>query len=374
VAGRKELHRLQGLRTKVLSLAFSGDGKKLVTGGGTTFSVKEKFGEVKVWDVDSGKLLEELPVTPYWVEAVAFSSDNRTIAASGGTFGLPSHINLWDLTNLHQQAARTFKGHKGTIACAALAPGGKVLATGGFDKTIHLWDLIGNKEISVLNGHENTVRCLAFSPDGKTLASASTDKSVRLWDVASGKEKTVLARFESGAAGVAFSPDGKLLAMCASDDSDFRKPGGIKLWDLAANREREGFEGAKVPALSVAFSPDGKLLASASPTSPSVNIWGVKSGKLITKIAESASVRHLAFSPDGKLLATGHGGGARRGAGSLQLWDTTTWQEVAYAPAHHSLTVSVAFSPDGRTLTTAGMDGTAMLWDVPAREVARKDK
>jgi WD40 repeat protein len=162
--------------------------------------------------------------------------------------------------------------------------------------------------------------------------------------------------------------------MCASDDSDFQKPGGIKLWDLAANREREGFEGAKVSSLSVAFSPDGKTLASASPSSPAVNIWDVKSGKLITMIQDSAAVRHLAFSPDGKLLATGHGRTARRGDGSVQLWDTTTWQEVAFGQGHHSLTVSVAFSPDSRTLVTAGMDGLAVLWSIPAQEVARKDK
>jgi WD40 repeat protein len=359
----------------VLSLAFSGDGKMLVTGGGTMPSARQKIGEVKVWDVDSGKLQDDLPATPYWVEAVAFAPDNRTVAASGGTFGLPSDVNLWDLASWRDRNARALRGHKGIIACAALSPDGKLLATGGFDKTIRLWDLAAGQEIAVLTGHENVVRCLAFAPDGRTLASASTDKTVRLWDVASRKEKAVLTRFEVGAAGVAFSPDGKLLALCASDDSNFRAPGGIKIWDLAANREREGFAGAKVSALAVAFSPDGKLLASASPTSPAVNVWDVKSGKLVTKIQDSAAVRHLAFSPDGKLLATGHGRTARRGDGSVQIWDTTTWQEVAFCQAHRSLTVSVAFTPDSRTLVTAGMDGTARLWDLSVpRAVARKDK
>jgi WD40 repeat protein len=174
---------------------------------------------------------------------------------------------------------------------------------------------------------------------------------------------------------VAFSPDGKLLAMCASNDSNARMPGGIKLWDLAANREREDFAGAKVSALGVAFSPDGKLLASCAPAGPSVTIWDVASGKQVRMVQDSASVRHLAFSPDGKLLATAHGGGARRGNGSVQLWDTTSWQEVAYGQAHRQLAVSVAFSPDSRTLASASMDGTAMLWDLTtARTVAQKDK
>ncbi len=322
-----------------------------------------------------GALLADLPAPRYWVEAVAFSPDSRTVAASGGTTGLPSDVNLWDLTAWRNRRILTLKGHTRIVACAAVSPDGKVLATGSSDKTIRLWDLAGGKEVALLNGHEDMVRCLAFAPDGKTLASASTDKTVRLWDVAAGKEKAVLARFEVGAAGVAFSSDGKLLAMCASDDRNARLPGGIKLWDLSANVERTPFAGANVSALSVAFSPDGKLLASASPTSPSVHVWSVADGKRVTTIQESASVRHLAFSPDGKLLATGHGGGARRGDGSVQLWDTTTWKEIAFGQAHRALVVSVAFSSDGRTLATASMDGTAMLWDLKAaRAVARKDR
>jgi WD40 repeat protein/beta-lactamase regulating signal transducer with metallopeptidase domain len=381
VAAGKAKHRLEGLRAKVLALAFSGDGKMLVTGGGTMPSAREKYGEVKVWEVASAKLLDDLPRSRYWVEAVAFSADGRTVAASGGTFGLPSDVNLWDLQSWRNRSGLTLRGHKGTVACAALAPertGGAnspLLATGGYDKTIRLWDLALGKEVAVLSGHTDVVRCLAFSPDGKTLASASTDKTVRLWDVAAGKEKKVVARFEVGAAGVAFSPDGKLLALCASHDSNASLPGGIMLWDLAADAERTPFAGSKVSALSVAFSPDGKLLASASPSANSVNVWDVASGKRVATVQDSTSVRHLAFSPDGKLLATGHGNGGRRGAGSMQLWDTTTWKEVGFGQAQRSVIVSVAFSPDGRMLATASMDGTAVLWDLSApRAVAQKDK
>ncbi len=377
-AGGPPRAQLRGHTEAVTCLAFAPDGRALYTGS-TDKALKR-------WPAAKPPMRPRVTLRDHgrqnWVALLTHDGKRLITAGSDGTLKVRPLSQA--RTEGSPQAPATganentlaLQGHQGLINCAALAPDDRLLASGGTDKTIRLWDLTTGKELAVLTGHDDVVRCLAFSPDGKLLASASTDKTVRLWDMAARKEKAVVVRFGVGAAGVAFSPDGKLLAMCASHDSNANMPGGgIKLWDVASNREREAFEGAKVSALSVSFSPDGKLLASCAPGAPSVSIWDVASGKRVTMVRDSTSVRHLAFSPDGKLLATAHGGGARRGNGSVQLWDTKNWQEVAYGQAHRQLAVSVAFSPDSRTLISASLDGTAMLWDVPAAQtMARKDK
>src|SRR5690348_7647581 len=122
------------------------------------------------------------------------------------------------------------KGHNGRVFAVAFAPGGRVLASGGADKQIILWDVKSGKESRRLAGHTGTVFGLAFAPDGKTLASGSQDGTVGIWDVATGKEK---ARLQHGSwvYSVAYSPDGRTLASAGSG-------GKVKLWDVAAGKVR----------------------------------------------------------------------------------------------------------------------------------------
>jgi WD40 repeat protein len=268
-------------------------------------------------------------------------------------------VTLWDVNV--ERSRRTLKGHSGNVTCAALSDDGKTLATGGADKTIRLWDTRTWELKSTLSGHTGLIRCLAFAPKEATLASASDDWTVRLWDLAAGKEKRVLHTYKIGAMAVAYSPDGKLLATASSDQG---KPvGEIRVFETGTWKERMGAEWSKRSALSLAFSPDGRWLATGAPGSPSLHVYDVSSGKTAV-IVQASSVRYVAFAPDGKTLATGHGTGGLRGNGSIQLWSTGKWVEVGHLQGHESLCLTVAFSRDSQTLSSASTDGTARLWDV----------
>jgi WD40 repeat protein len=355
---RKEIRRLTGHTGKVLSLAFSPDGTMLAVGGGKG----GKFpGEVRLWDWKEGLMVADLHGARQQVHSLAFSPKGHFLAAAGGNTQVPDGMAQWDLALERRRV--TLKGHTGRVNCAALSSDGKTLATGSFDKTIRLWDTSKWTLKAVLKGHEGLVRCVAISPDGKTLASTSDDRTVRLWDVETGKEKGVLTRHTIAAMSVAYSRDGTLLATSSSREAN-ATGGEIRVFETATGKERLGGQWSKRGALSVAFSPDGRWLAAGGPGSPALTVYDVKSGKL-AKTVQIASVRHLAFSPDGSTLATAHGQGGRRGDGSILLWDTTTWEEKGHLQGNQGLCLSVAFSHEGRTLTSGSADGSARVWDLP---------
>jgi WD40 repeat protein len=97
-----------------------------------------------------------------------------------------------DLRNLKYGRYPDFIGHSSSIFSLAFSPDGKYLASGSEDRTVKVWNIDSQKEVTTLQGHRYSVRSVAFSPDGKYLASGSDDKTVKLWSVESQKEVTTL--------------------------------------------------------------------------------------------------------------------------------------------------------------------------------------
>ena len=137
----------------------------------------------------------------------------------------------------------------------AYSPDGTILASGGWDRAIRLWDTATGEDIKILTGHRSGVRSLAFSPDGKILASGSYDDTVRLWDVDTGETLHTLAEHTDRVNNVAFSPNGDIVASGGWDQT-------VRLWDVATGELIRTITGHTSLVRAVAFSPDGDMVAS----------------------------------------------------------------------------------------------------------------
>jgi WD40 repeat protein len=430
-----------------LSLAFSPDGRLLaaatvnlrspVNGGGGR-GARERVvtdSTIRVWAVASGRKVHDLECRLTRVTALAFSPDGKTLvsshtsdpftreqerAAGKGKAGWEpgAAVRLWEVTTGRQRGAL---GGPGDAHSVAFLPGGNTLVVGHQDRTIRFWDPGTGREVRRLFAGSRGPRAeerfrqlgggvaLAFPADGKTLISACQDQTVLVWDTASSKRLRELKdcgyapslsltrdgrllavaghsgthtlrlwetttgtalHTRDGHAGVvgglAFSPDGKSLASVCVE---------VLIWDPATGKTRRQLPGRGV----VAYSPDGKILAIGGPDQDqTLRLSDAASGRELRRI-RAARARLMvplavAFSPDGKLLAT-------ESNRSFALWDVATGKESdrvsreerngAWEYVREQLD-SVAFSPDGKTLAWAAAHAELALWQLPPGRKHRK--
>jgi WD40 repeat protein len=140
-------------------------------------------------------------------------------------------------------------------------------------------------------------------------------------------------------------------------------------WDIAVEKERWFLE---QDASCLAFSPDGKILAATAEKENTIQLWDVSTGKALQSLRPawvhdySGAYGAMVFSADGKLLVTAgrHGADDLGKNGLINLWDVTSGKRIKQWSGQQGCIVSLAFSPDSRSVVSAASDGTAVVWDV----------
>ncbi len=322
---------------KILSVAFSPDGRMLATG--------DANGEIRLWQVADSKLLLVCKGHTAWVQSVAFSPDGRMLSSGSSD----QTVKLWDVSD--GRCRKTLLGHNQRVRSVAFNPDGAILCSGGSDWMVRLWDVESGECLKILSGHTSYIWSVAFSPDGMILASGSDDRTVKLWDLGTGECLKTLSGHTHWVRTVAFSPDAKTLASGSGD-------GTVKLWDVRDGIEVKILEGHNQRLRALAFSPDGSTLASGS-GDHTVKLWDVSDGKCLKTLHGHRSwLTSLAFSPDGTILASGGEDQA------VRCWEVSTGQCLKTWQGYANGIQSVAFSPNGTILASGNEDCTVKLWDV----------
>jgi WD domain, G-beta repeat len=317
----EELARFEGHRYWIECVAFSPDGRYVLSGSGQPVGIAERDFDfsVRLWDVATGRQLRDYPGHTNWVTAVAFAPDGRRVLS--GSYD--QTLRLWDMES--GRLLRVLAGHTERVKSVAFAPDGRRAVSGGYDRTVRLWDCEAGREVGRYRGHGHWVLSVAFAPDGRHVLSGGYDRSLRLWRVP-------------------------------------RKPAG---WLAGLGRLVRGggevrrFLGHAHAVTGVAFCPDGRFALSGS-TDRTLRLWDVRSGAEVRTLrGHTLGVTGVAVSPDGRHALSGGLDG------TVRLWELATGQEVRRFQGHEDVVTCVAFAPNGRCAISGGADRRLRLWKLP---------
>ena len=435
--------------TLVESVAFSPDGKTLATGGGNLFFT---LGVLETWSVATGKLIQEIDTPSGDISAVAFSPDGTKVA-EGGTYGASIYgtrsglVACWD--PITGQLLEQFNTSAWQVRTIAFSPDGATLAVGGFDAfgVVELWNVasksrlvmlptantlvnnlafapngkslaaggwkpgknlvpVGNLEIwdpikfslkSTLTTTSNEVYCAQYSPDGKTLAVGISPPTAEAREVllVSASTGSILGGLtptvHSNAVALSYSRDSKQLLVCSTFVGGTGSNFAITVWNPATAKPIGTIDTIQyVSAGPISLSPSGKtvVIGGSQPVSANDSFAGYLSvldagtGALVKSLPTAGFPRSVAYSPDGTLIASAGMTGASPSKPVCEVWNSSSGKLIrTLATAATNQISQICFSPDGAKIATCGLSNTAdskgsfgviELWDSTTGKVIRE--
>ncbi|MCA9998971.1 MAG: WD40 repeat domain-containing protein [Anaerolineales bacterium] len=237
------------------------------------------------------------------------------------------------------------------VQAIAMNPDGKTLAVGlGNDNSIRLVSAqTGDLLATIWPAHENWPQALAFSPDGSILASGGDDGQIFLWDGHTGDLIKRLFQGEFWVWGLAFSPNGENLIASFDAESTFR------IWNIDTWELQDTLAGDF--AADLAFSSDGTKIVTAGGGIHAAHLWNFPTGELLFDLREAPGwVWAVAYDPHNKFVASG-------GIGEvIILWDVTTGKAILELYTGPDFIQALAINPAGTKLASAG--DKVWIWDL----------
>ncbi|KAG2338918.1 WD40 repeat-like protein [Suillus weaverae] len=251
---------------------------------------------------------------------------------------------------------KTMRGHTKQVVGVAHLPGGRRIITCSGDSSLRLWDLESGAQIGDEwrdEGDSAPVLTMALSPNGGTVASGSQDGTVRLWDVETGKVVVKWRGHTGFVKSVCWSLNGERVVSGGWD-------GTTRVWDVKSGEPVQGLnpiETGQGSVYAVSYSPNTTMIATCG-FKGRIKIWDAKTGEHLSTIKHRLPAWSLAWTSDEKKLIAG----LRNG--SIWIFDTATWQQIALLEGHTQPVYSISLFPNDRLLASTSWDNTARLWSL----------
>eukprot|EP00118_Oscarella_pearsei_P027607 m.311214 g.311214 ORF g.311214 m.311214 type:complete len:644 (+) comp62157_c0_seq1:51-1982(+) len=261
---------------------------------------------------------------------------------------------------LRAEELAKLKGHRWQISCLEFSPDGSRLASGGWDKEIHIWDLSTLETSTILKDkHSCPVTTVSwFQPDGSLLAAGSADFTTTIWNAATGEHLLTLREHFGWVLDSDFSGNGSLLATASWDKT-------VRIWDPATGALLQTLNGHTKGVFSCHFHPvhTSAVLCTAS-DDETIRIWDARVGGKPLKVLVNGhddAVTCCRWSPDASLLSSGSADT------KITIWEPREGKPLFQLSGHEDTVKDLAFDPNSASaavpvLASAG-DCTSRLWD-----------